>query len=203
MRLPVAKGGLMNVSSRSIWGSSLLFLVSVIVSGCASSATDKANPQASSSSSAAAQRPAKSKASSSSVSQGPALGSSLEAHRQGKAPASGPLKEVYFAFDRYDLSEQARVTLRENAGWLKTNPSARIEIEGHCDERGTTEYNLALGAKRAAAARDYLVSLGVTEGRITSKSFGEELPVCKESTEDCYQKNRRDRFVVVRAAPSS
>jgi peptidoglycan-associated lipoprotein len=127
----------------------------------------------------------------------------LEAHREGKTAESGPLKEIYFAFDRYDLSEQARAALRENAAWLKTNPSARIEIEGHCDERGTTEYNLALGAKRAAAARDYLVSLGITEGRLASKSFGEELPVCKESSEDCYQKNRRDRFVVLRAEPSS
>ena len=181
-----------------------LLLVALMVAGCASSTADKTDPGVSSSpsSSAAAQRVSKSKASSS-VSQGPALGSSLEAHRQGKTPESGPLKEIYFAFDRYDLSEQARATLRENAAWLKTNPSTRIEIEGHCDERGTTEYNLALGAKRGAAARDYLVSLGITAGRMASKSFGEELPVCKESTEDCYQKNRRGRFVVLRAGPSS
>jgi peptidoglycan-associated lipoprotein len=127
----------------------------------------------------------------------------LEAHRQGKTPESGPLKEIFFAFDQYDLSDQARAVLRENAAWLKTNPSERIEIEGHCDERGSTEYNLALGAKRAAAARDYLVSLGVTAERIAAKSFGEELPACKEATEDCYQRNRRDRFVVLRAQPSS
>jgi len=127
----------------------------------------------------------------------------LEAHRQGKTPESGPLKEIFFAFDRYELSEQARSALRENAAWLKANPAAKIEIEGHCDERGTTEYNLALGAKRAGAARDYLLSLGVAAGRISSTSFGEELPMCKESTEDCYQKNRRDRFVVLRGAPSS
>jgi peptidoglycan-associated lipoprotein len=126
----------------------------------------------------------------------------LDAHRQGKAPGGGPLKEIFFAFDRADLSEQARVTLRENAAWLKANPSARIEIEGHCDERGATEYNIALGAKRAAAARDYLQTLGVAVGRLSTMSFGEELPACKATTEECYQENRRDRFVVLPSAPS-
>jgi peptidoglycan-associated lipoprotein len=127
----------------------------------------------------------------------------LEAHRQGKAPGAGPLKEIFFAFDRADLSEQARLALRENAAWLKANPSSKIEIEGHCDERGATEYNIALGAKRAAVAREYLQSLGVASGRISTTSFGEELPVCKEMSEDCYQKNRRDRFVVLRGSPST
>jgi peptidoglycan-associated lipoprotein len=137
------------------------------------------------------------------MSQGPASGSSLDAHRQSKTPESGPLREVFFAFDRYELSEQARATLRENAAWLKTNPSARVEIEGHCDERGTTEYNLALGAKRAAAARDYLLSLGVAAGRISSTSFGEELPACREVSDDCYQKNRSDRFVTLSPRPAN
>jgi peptidoglycan-associated lipoprotein len=127
----------------------------------------------------------------------------LEAHRQGKAPGAGPLKEILFAFDRADLSEEARAVLRENASWLKANPASKIEIEGHCDERGTTEYNIALGAKRAAVAREYLQSLGVAPGRMSTTSFGEELPVCKERSEDCYQKNRRDRFVVLRGGPST
>jgi peptidoglycan-associated lipoprotein len=181
-----------------------LAIAAYSLSGCASSSSDKIDPRApaSLSRSASPQAAAKPKPAPS-VSQKPASGSSLEAHRQGKTPESGPLKEIFFTFDKYELSEQARATLRENAAWLKTNPSARIEIEGHCDERGTTEYNLALGAKRAAAARDYLISLGLTAARVTSKSFGEELPACKESTEDCYQKNRRDRFVVLRAGPSS
>jgi peptidoglycan-associated lipoprotein len=181
----------------------VLAIVGFSLTGCASSTADKTNPQGSTSSlSKSSPTTSKSKASAS-VSQGPASGSSLEAHRQGKTPESGPLKEIFFAFDRYELSEQARSALRENAAWLKANPAAKIEIEGHCDERGTTEYNLALGAKRAGAARDYLLSLGVAAGRISSTSFGEELPMCKESTEDCYQKNRRDRFVVLRGAPSS
>lgn len=125
--------------------------------------------------------------------------SSLEAARQGKAPGAGPLKDVYFDFDRYDLRPDARQTLKANADWLKANPGATAEVEGHCDERGTNEYNLALGAKRAQAAKDYLVSLGVAKERLSTKSYGEELPVCKEHNEECWQKNRHDRFAVTSA----
>ena len=109
------------------------------------------------------------------------------------------MKDIYFDFDRYDLRSEARDTLKANADWLKANPSARAEIEGHCDERGTNEYNLALGAKRAQAANDYLISLGIAKGRLSTKSYGEELPVCKEQNEGCWQKNRHDRFVVTTA----
>ena len=123
-------------------------------------------------------------------------GSSLEALREGKSPVSGPLKDIYFDFDQYDLSAEARDTLKTHAGWLKDKPSAEVQIEGHCDERGTGEYNLALGAKRAQVAKDYLVTLGVSAGRITTISYGKELPVCTEHTEDCWQRNRHDRFVV-------
>ncbi len=90
--------------------------------------------------------------------------SSLEALRRGEStstPPSSPLTDIYFAFDRYDLRVDARETLDANAKWLKENPSVRVEIEGHCDERGTSEYNLGLAAKRAQAARDYLVSVGI------------------------------------------
>jgi len=89
-------------------------------------------------------------------------GSSLDAHKEGKAPSAGPLKEIRFEFDSYDLTQVARSTLQANAAWLKANPAAGVEIEGHCDERGTTEYNLALGAKRARAAMQYLISLGIS-----------------------------------------
>jgi peptidoglycan-associated lipoprotein len=123
-------------------------------------------------------------------------GSSLDALREGKLPASGPLKDIYFDFDQYDLHADARATLKAHAEWLKGKPSAEVQIEGHCDERGTGEYNLALGAKRAEAAKDYLVTLGVSAGRITTISYGKELPVCQEHTEECWQKNRHDRFVV-------
>ena len=123
-------------------------------------------------------------------------GSSLDALREGVPPASGPLKDIYFDFDQYNLSADAREVLKSHSGWLKNNASAQVEVEGHCDERGTGEYNLALGAKRAQAAKDYLVTLGVPVERFTAVSYGKELPVCSEHTEACWQKNRHDRFVV-------
>lgn len=126
-------------------------------------------------------------------------GSSLDAHREGKAPVSGPLKDIYFDFDRYDLRADSRDTLKSHAKWLKDNASGQVEIEGHCDERGTGEYNLALGAKRAQAAKEYLVTSGVPANRITTVSYGKELPVCAEQKEACWQRNRRDRFVVKHA----
>lgn len=129
--------------------------------------------------------------------------SSLEALRRGEAAGSGPLKDIGFNFDSADLSETARATLKANAEWLKANPSARVQIEGHCDERGTAEYNMALGAKRAQAAMDYLSTLGVAANRLSTISYGEEIPVCKEQSESCWRQNRRARFVIVQARPAS
>ena len=131
--------------------------------------------------------------------------SSLEQLKQGKpvgTPPSSPLKDIYFEFDRYDLQADARDVLKSNAEWLKQNPASSVQIEGHCDERGTAEYNLALGAKRAQAAKDYLATLGIADQRLSTISYGEELPVCREQTEDCWQKNRHDRFVIKAGATS-
>ena len=111
--------------------------------------------------------------------------------------SGGPLQDIHFDYDSFDLSPEARDILQANANWLKSNPQAKVEIEGHCDERGTAEYNLALGAKRAKAARDYLVTLGVSANQISTISYGEELPACKESNESCWQQNRRDHFQLV------
>jgi len=123
-------------------------------------------------------------------------GGSLERYRRGLGPEEGGvLKDVSFSYDSSELDGQARDVLSANAAWLKENPRARTEIEGHCDERGTVEYNLALGARRAKAAKDYLVSLGVSAGRLSTISYGEELPVCREQSESCYQRNRRVHFV--------
>lgn len=122
--------------------------------------------------------------------------SSLEALRKGEAAATGPMKDVNFNFDSAALSEDARATLKANADWLKANSFARVQIEGHCDERGAADYNMALGAKRAQAAMDYLATLGITAGRMSTISYGEEIPVCKEKTEECWAKNRRAHFVV-------
>jgi len=126
--------------------------------------------------------------------------------QEGKSPvtpASSPLKDVFYEFDRYDLSADARSTLRANADWLKNNASARVEIEGHCDERGTSEYNLALGAKRAQAAREFLSSLGIPADRLSTISYGQEIPICREYSEDCWKQNRRARFVIVQGRSTS
>src|ERR687892_1619812 len=160
-----------------------------------------AKPDLASTSSAAPDAEAKAKTSA--VSKSAPSSSSLEALQRGETPASSPLKEVHFDFDRYDLRTDARETLKANAAWLKSNPSARIEIEGHCDERGTNEYNLALGAKRAQAAKDYLVTLGITSERLSTISYGEEISGCKEQTDSCWQQNRRARFVVIPSRPAS
>jgi peptidoglycan-associated lipoprotein len=111
---------------------------------------------------------------------------------------SGPLQAVFFSYDSFELSEEARQSLQANADWLQNNAEAKVEVEGHCDDRGTAEYNLALGAKRARAAQDYLTTLGVPAERLSVISYGEELPVCTDSNESCWQRNRRGHFSVLR-----
>jgi peptidoglycan-associated lipoprotein len=132
--------------------------------------------------------------------------SALKRLQEGKSPvtaASSPLKDVFFEYDRYDLTSDARTTLRANADWLKSNSTTRVEIEGHCDERGTNEYNLALGAKRAQAAREFLSTLGIPADRLSTISYGEEIPVCREQSESCWKQNRRARFVIVQGRSTS
>jgi len=104
------------------------------------------------------------------------------------------LGTIYFDFDKYNLREDARRILDLNAEILKTNPDVNIVIEGHCDERGTNEYNLALGENRAKAAKDYLVRLGIDASRITTLSYGEEQPVAMGHDEESWSQNRRGEF---------
>jgi peptidoglycan-associated lipoprotein len=106
------------------------------------------------------------------------------------------LRDIHFDFDRYDIRDGDKAILDENAKWLKANQGALLLIEGHCDERGTNEYNLALGERRAKSTRDYLVSVGIDANRITVISYGEERPICTEKTEACWAKNRRAHFLV-------
>jgi len=179
----------------------ILFLSVLVLVGCAQEAAKKPDvTTASATSTPSSKAPA---AKSAELSRQTPSGSSLDALREGKAPSSGPLVEIYFDFDSYNLGADARRTLQAHAAWLKANPAARVEIEGHCDDRGTTEYNMALGAKRARAARDYLLSLGIVPARISTISYGEELLACKDKTEQCNQKNRRDRFVIIATRPAS
>ncbi len=110
--------------------------------------------------------------------------------------AEQPLGTVYFDYDKSDLGDEARATLARNAEWLRRWPSTRITVEGHCDERGTAEYNLALGDRRATAVRGYLVSLGIGGERLLPVSKGKEAPVCGESNESCWRQNRRGAPII-------
>ena len=104
------------------------------------------------------------------------------------------LQDIYFRFDQYDLDDQSRDTLRQNARYLQANSGAMIEIQGHCDERGTNNYNIALGERRAHSTKMYLVSQGVSARRIHVISYGEERPFCFDSNDACWLKNRRAHF---------
>ena len=112
--------------------------------------------------------------------------------------ALSELKDALFDYDKYDIRPDARAALDSAAAWLNKNKNINVLIEGHCDERGTNEYNLALGEKRATAARDYLIARGVASTKIKTISYGEEKSICTEQNEACYQKNRRAHFVVTK-----
>ena len=109
---------------------------------------------------------------------------------------------VHFDYDKSDLHDADRTILQRQAAWLQKYPAVRVQIQGNCDERGTREYNLALGARRASAEKDYLVSLGVSPDRVDTISYGKEKPICTESTEDCWAHNRRGTTVVTGGAVS-
>ena len=115
--------------------------------------------------------------------------------RPAEFMANPNLNNIYFDFDKYNIRPGDAKILDANAAWLKSNPNNLVLIEGHCDERGTAEYNLALGERRAKSAMNYLVAQGVQANRITIISYGKERPVCTESTEACWAKNRRDAFL--------
>ncbi len=105
-------------------------------------------------------------------------------------------EDIHFDFDKYNLTPTAQENLLRKAEWLRQNPDVTVTIEGHADERGTNEYNLALGDRRADSAKGFLVNLGISASRLTTISYGEELPLCNESNEECWSKNRRGNFVL-------
>lgn len=110
--------------------------------------------------------------------------------------AERPLSDVFFDYDESGIRDDARAPLQADAEWLQKWPSTRITIEGHTDERGTAEYNLALGERRGTAVKDYLVSLGVAADRMIVVTKGKETPFCTESNESCWQQNRRGHFII-------
>ena len=105
------------------------------------------------------------------------------------------VRDAYFDYDKADIRPDARAALSKTADFLKSNPRFKVIVEGHCDERGSTEYNLGLGDRRASAVKQYIVSLGVSADRVSTVSFGKEKPFCMESAEACWQQNRRGHFV--------
>lgn len=119
-----------------------------------------------------------------------------EIQREQMATAASGLEDVYFGFDSWQISNEGKQTLMLDAEWIKANPSQKVTIEGHCDERGTLAYNLVLGEKRAKAVQKYLVELGINANRLTVVSYGKERPFCKDREETCHQQNRRGHIAI-------
>jgi peptidoglycan-associated lipoprotein len=107
-----------------------------------------------------------------------------------------PLDDVFFDLDKSDIRDDGKSALQKDADWMKKWTSTQMSVEGHCDSRGSSEYNLSLGSRRANAVKDYLVSLGIAASRITIVSKGKEQPFCSEESESCWQQNRRGHFVI-------
>jgi peptidoglycan-associated lipoprotein len=129
---------------------------------------------------------------------GGAGGSSMGKMQSGTLGSAdqGPLSDIHFGYNQYTIAPDESDALKANAKWLADNPNSRVQIEGHCDERGSEDYNIALGAKRSQAGREYLTTLGVVASRISTISYGKELPLCQEHDESCWSRNRRDHFAV-------
>ena len=127
-----------------------------------------------------------------------ATGTMQAAPTEKSAAANAGLRPIYFDFDKSFVRNDAKSVMKANANYLKANPKVKVKIEGNCDERGTKEYNQALGQRRAASAKKYLTDLGIAANRISLISYGKEKPICTDSTETCWQKNRRDDFAEIK-----
>ena len=160
----------------------ITILAGVIISGCAKKAVTKAEGET------AAKPTVEEKA--------PAPAPKEEPMPAAEEKKMLELKDAFFDFDKSNIREDAKAPLQNNGEFLRANKNTKIAIEGHCDERGTNEYNLALGQRRADSAKRYLINLGINASRISTISYGEEKPQCKEQNEGCWQKNRRAHFIV-------
>ena len=121
-----------------------------------------------------------------------------ELSKEEQAAVEAGLKDVFFGFDQWTLSDSGMEALNHNAKWLKEHPGAVLKVEGHCDERGTTDYNIVLGDKRSKSARNYLTEMGLSSKQIGIVSYGKERPFCLEHDESCYQLNRRGHVLLKR-----
>jgi len=182
------RGGL-GSNSGGLWRAAALLLVAVAL-GFAGCSSNKPKPGA------AGANPNGSGLGSENL--GANGGSSLNKFSSGGSLGGqgGPLADIHFGYNDYTVTPQDGEVLKKNAEWLQQHTGARVQIEGHCDERGSEEYNIALGARRAQAAKDYLETLGVPADRMSTISYGKELPLCTEHNDDCWAQNRRDHFVV-------
>jgi peptidoglycan-associated lipoprotein len=115
---------------------------------------------------------------------------------KGTVGRGGPLSDIHFGYNDYTINEQDGSVLKSNASWLQAHPQTKVQVEGYCDERGSEEYNIALGAKRAQAGKEYLQTLGISDTRMSTISYGKELPLCQDHDESCWSQNRRDHFSV-------
>ena len=173
----------------------------VLVSGCAKKPAEMAvssspAPTGASSGTATTVRPAAGGQSTAARSSTTTAVPSGERPKVGDFGAAAALSDIYFDFDKYELRPDATRVLDTTASWLRLNTRQLLLIEGHCDERGTNEYNLALAERRAKSAMNYLVSRGIAARRVAIVSYGEERPQCRERTEACWAKNRRAHFLV-------
>jgi len=166
----------------------ILILTSVVLWGCPKKSEVAASPEDQKEHVASPATPA--------VAEAGSTEAANEAAKERAMAAEGNLQPIYFDFNNFSVRDDARSVMKKNAEWLKSNPKVKIKIEGNCDERGTAEYNQALGQRRSVSAKKYLTDMGVASNRISLLSFGKEKPACAESSESCWQKNRRDDFVV-------
>jgi peptidoglycan-associated lipoprotein len=127
---------------------------------------------------------------------GGAGGSTLQNNIAGGTMGQGPLGDIHFGYNDATIRPEDNQVLKANADYLTSHAGTRVQIEGHCDDRGSEEYNIALGARRAQAAKDYLATLGISDDRMSTISYGKELPLCTEETDDCWAQNRRDHFAL-------
>jgi len=182
------------MKSRSIMYVMTVFALSVFVLwGCPKKAEVTSSPQTQKETAAPKEEPKTEQAMATEKAAAP-----KEEVKERAASAAEGLQPVYFDFDKSFIRDDAKAVMKANADWLKANPKVSIKIEGNCDERGTKEYNQALGQRRAASAKKYLTDLGIAASRISLISYGKEKPVCSAQTEECWQKNRRGDVVAAK-----
>jgi peptidoglycan-associated lipoprotein len=177
--------------NRSALSLGLVLAAALVLSACSAK-----KPQTAAGSPAASSSTAATPVAAPTASQPSIAGDEILAGDLATLNRKGYLKDAFFDYDRAELRDDARASLAADAQWLKKYPSARILIEGHCDERGTEEYNVALGDRRANATREYLGSLGISASRVATVSYGKERPFCSQETEDCWQQNRRGHLLI-------